>query len=315
MMMNRRQLLALLGGTGAALSAGPAFGQSSYSVRIGTFASESTGAVFYAQDNGTFAKHGIAAEFVALTGGASVASAMLGGSLDIGEADCVTLAIFKDKGQPFVMIAPGELHSNAAPTLAIVVKDPALKIGKDFNGKTMASNVSRGFGSLVANAWIDNNGGDSNTVKWIELPFPTLSAALQRGQIDGYCAPEPFVTVGMKAGGKLVPLDKNPVAPVILQGGWFATQDWISKNPGAARAFSAAVRETDAWANTNAAATAQILSKYSKIPVETILAMTMRGQYQTSFDTKTVQPLIDAAAKYGYISKGFPAAQLIANVG
>jgi hypothetical protein len=55
MMMNRRRLLALLGGTGAALSAGPAFGQSGYSVRIGTFASESTGAVFYAQDNGTFA--------------------------------------------------------------------------------------------------------------------------------------------------------------------------------------------------------------------------------------------------------------------
>ena len=78
------------------------------------------------------------------------------------------------------------------------MKDAVVKSGKDFNGKTLASNVSRGFGSLITNAWIDNNGGDSTTVKWVEFPFPGLTAALQRGTIDGYCAPEPFIDLGVK---------------------------------------------------------------------------------------------------------------------
>jgi len=163
--------------------------------------------------------------------GAAVASAMVAGDLDIGETDVITLAVAHDRGLPFVYIAPGELHSNAHPTLALVMRDGDVKLGKDFNGKTMACNVSRGFGSLITNVWIDNNGGDSRTVKWVELPFPALSAALRRGTIDGYCAPDPFVDIGVAAGGHLVLLETKPVAPAVILGGWFTTSVWVAKNP------------------------------------------------------------------------------------
>jgi len=310
--VKRRRALQLLAGTGAAIVAPPLAAQTLYTVRVGSFASESTGAIFYAQDQGFLAKHGLTAEINLGTGGAALAPAVVAGTLDIGEADVVTMSLAHDKGIPFVFIAPGELHSIAHPTLAVVVRDPNLKLGKDFNGKTLASNVSRGFGSLVTNVWIDNNGGNSSTVKWLEFPFPGLSAALQRGTIDGYCAPEPFVDVGVDAGGHLVLLNTKPVAPEIIQGGWFATKDWIAKNPTIAHAFSAAIREANEWANANPVGTAQILSKYSKIPVAQIEATKMRGEYQARFDVRTMQPLIDAAAKYGYISTRFSANDLLA---
>jgi NitT/TauT family transport system substrate-binding protein len=311
-MLNRRHLLGLLAGAGAAAAAPPLAAQTLTNIRVGTFASESTGSIFYAQDQGFLARHGLSASINVATGGAAVGSAMVAGDLDMGEADVVTIAIAHDKGFPFVFVAPGELHTVKVPTLACVVRDPNVRIGKDFNGKTMACNVSRGFGSLVTNAWIDNNGGDSKTVKWVEFPFPALSAALQRGTIDGYCAPEPFVTAGVAGGGHLVLLEKNPVAPSILQGGWFATRDWVAKNPAAAIAVRGAIREANEWANANPHATAEIISKYSKIPIGVIEGMKMRGQYQTAFDTSTMQPLIDAAAKYGYISASFPARDMIA---
>jgi ABC-type nitrate/sulfonate/bicarbonate transport system substrate-binding protein len=107
-------------------------------------------------------------------------------------------------------------------------------------------------------------------------------------------------------------LEKNPVAPSILQGGWFTTRDWVAKNPAAAIAVRGAMREANAWANANPHATAEIISKYSKVPLNIIEGMKMRGQYQLSFDTSTMQPLIDAAAKYGYISASFPAKDLLA---
>jgi NitT/TauT family transport system substrate-binding protein len=319
--MNRQRALALLAGTGAAaagspmLFAAPAGAQPApVNVRVGTFASEATGAVFYAQDQGFMAKHGINAVINVATGGAAAAAAIVGGDLDMGEGDIVTIAIAHDKGLPFVFVAPGEMQSTKVPTLACVMADPAVKLGKDFNGKTMACNVSRGFGSLITNVWIDNNGGDSKTVKWVELPFPTLSAALQRGTIDGFCAPEPFITTGIAGGGHLVLMDKNPLAPAYLQGGWFASKDWVAKNATTAAGFAAAIREANAWGNGNLSGTAAIISKYSKIPVAVIEGMKMRGEYQLKFDVATLQPLIDAAAKYGYITARFPATDLLAKV-
>jgi NitT/TauT family transport system substrate-binding protein len=319
--MNRKRILELVAAAGASAAASPvifsapAFAQGAPApVRIGTFASESTGAAFYAQDQGYFAKHNIAADINVATGGAAVLAAIVGGSLDIGEADILTIAMAHDKGLPFTFIAPGELHTVKAPTLAVVVNDPNLKLGKDFNGKTLACNVARGFGSLLMDAWIDNNGGDSKTAKWVEFPFPQLSPQLQRGTIDAYIAPEPFCTVGAAAGGRIVQMDSKPITPVLLQGGWFASKDWVAKNPTVAANFAAAIRDANVWANGNAAGTAEIISKYSKVPLAVIMGMKMRGEYQTKFDPATMQPLFDAAAKYGYLSKSFPANDIIAKI-
>jgi NitT/TauT family transport system substrate-binding protein len=313
--LNRRTLLGLCAGAGFGI-APRALSAQSRAIRIATVASESAGAAFYAQDEGFFAKRGLVWQLTtSFAGGAAMASAILGGDLDIGEADVVTMAIAHDKELPFVYLAPGEVHSVKYPTLACVVRDAEVRLGKDFNEKVMACNVSRGYGSLVTNAWIDNNGGDSSTVKWVEFPFSALPAALQRGTIDGYCAPEPFVTAGIAAGGHLVLMNEKPIAPTILQGGWFATRRWTEENPAETRAFADAIREANEWGNKNLQARAEILAKYSKMALAVVLGMRLRGQYEVQFELSTVQPLIDKAAAYGYISKRFLARELISERG
>lgn len=312
--MNRRDLLGLAAGAGAALAARPAGAQQLTTIRVGTFVSESTGAVFYAQDQGFFAKHGLTMQFIPAPGGAAVGSAMAAGDVDIGEGDPLTVAIGRDKGLPFVIIAAGELQTSVKPTFGIVVRDPAVKLGRDFNGKTMASNVAHGFGSLVTQAWVDNNGGDSKSIKWVEMPFPALAAALQRGLIDGYIAPEPFVTAGVKQGGTVVTLDRKPVAPVMLQGAWFTTSTWLAKNQATARAFASAVAEAGAWANQNPHGAAEIIAKYSKIPLAVIESSTMRGNYALHLEAGMIAPLVAAGLKYGYLSKPVPMSELIATL-
>jgi ABC-type nitrate/sulfonate/bicarbonate transport system substrate-binding protein len=108
-------------------------------------------------------------------------------------------------------------------------------------------------------------------------------------------------------------MDKNPVASTYIQGGWFTSKDFIKNHPSIVNAFSLAIREANEWANQNPDATATILSKYSKVPVGVISAMKMRGEYQAKFTHSTMQPLIDAAAKYGYIASRFPVSDIIAN--
>ncbi len=201
------------------------------------------------------------------------------------------------------------------PSLALVVRDASIRQGKDFNGKTITSNVAHGFASLATNAWIDGNGGDSKTVKWVELPFPAEPEALQRGTVDAFISPEPFLSVGVSNGGHLIPLatlDSYMHAAGILKGGEFTTRDWLAKNPATATAFSNAIRDAHAWANGNPHDAAEIIAKYSKLPIATIEGSKVRGQYAQRLEPEQIQPLIDIAARYGYISKAFPAQDIIA---
>jgi len=50
--VKRRGALQLLAGTGAAIAAPPLVAQTLTTIRIGALASEPTGAIFYAQDQG-----------------------------------------------------------------------------------------------------------------------------------------------------------------------------------------------------------------------------------------------------------------------
>jgi NitT/TauT family transport system substrate-binding protein len=309
--MERSRFIAGLAGGVAVAVARPARAQTTMTVTVGTLPSSAE--IWYAIDNGFFAHHGLDVQYQMQNSGAAGSAAMLGGSIDISESDTVTIIKAHDHGIPFVALAPGLLDSVKAPTVAIVVKDPSLRTGKDFNGKTFSTNSLQNLGTLLADAWIDNNGGTSSTVKWVELPFPALSPALQRGTIDAYIAPEPFITTGLKDGGRAIVMDNKPLAPIVLQGALIATRDWLASHRDAARAFRAGILDANDWANKNPAAAATILSKYSKIPVAAIMGATFRGEYALRLDPAMIQPLIDGSLKYGLISKSFRASEIIAD--
>ena len=309
--MNRPRFLAGLATSAAMFAASPSRAQSTMTLTVGTLPSSAE--IWYAIENGFFARRNLDVKYQMQNSGAAGAAAMIGGSIDVSEADTVTIIKAHDKGLPFVSLAPGLLDSVKAPTIAVIVRDPNVRLGKDFNGKIFATNSLQNIGTLLVDAWVDNNGGDSKTIKWLELPFPALSATLQRGTIDAYIAPEPFLTNGIKDGGHAIRMDRNPIAPVVLQGALIATRDWVASHRDASRAFTAAILEANDWANKNRSAAAVILSKYSKIPVEVIEGMTFRGEYASRLDAGTIQPLIDGAFKYGIITKEFRARDIIAN--
>ena len=47
-------------------------------------------------------------------------------------------------------------------------------------------------------------GGDPAKVKFVELPFPDMPAALQAGQVDAIFVVEPFLTAALGAGRRKV---------------------------------------------------------------------------------------------------------------
>jgi NitT/TauT family transport system substrate-binding protein len=199
------------------------------------------------------------------------------------------------------------LNSYATPAIAVLVNGTGpIHDAKDLNGKTIAVNGLNNITMVPFEAWIDKNGGDSKTVKWIELPIFQENDAVSTGKVDGAVTGEPFITFGADKGLRALYMEKNGIAPRFILSGFMTTKDWAAKNPALAAKFITAIKETAQWANTNRAATVPILSKYTKLP-EAVVARMKRGEFAETLLVSDYQPVIDTAAKYGVLPKPFPA--------
>jgi NitT/TauT family transport system substrate-binding protein len=285
-------------------------------IRIGLIPSDFAAQPYYAKDTGLFARHGLAPELNGMNNGALIASAIAGGALDVGFSNIPSLVAAHAKGVPVTLIAAANLYEASSPTVGLlaVKRDSKLASAKDFAGKVIAVGAINNVTHLGARAWIDDNGGDSGSVKWIELPISAMAAAVEGDRVDGAILDlgvDP--TLGKPANPlRVAAATFTAIAPRFLTGAWFTTPDWLAKNAVAARAFVTAMTEAAQWANAPAhhQASAAILAGYLKESPDEINA-TPRVTYGTTLAVPMVQPLIDLVARYKLIAAAFPAAEFI----
>jgi NitT/TauT family transport system substrate-binding protein len=105
--------------------------------------------------------------------------------------------VFQARAQGFDMQIVGmtsvESERNpTGPNNGLVVKDTAIKTGKDLEGKTVGTLALRSG----AQAWVDKTGGDPQKVKRVETPMPQGPQAVASGRVDAFQTTEPFRTQG-----------------------------------------------------------------------------------------------------------------------
>jgi NitT/TauT family transport system substrate-binding protein len=295
----------------------PASAQDLAVLNVAAIPSDISGSAYYAADNGYFKKGGLSATFLGLTSGAAIAAAVLGGSADVGYSNVISLAIAHSRGLPITMLFPANMHVHEAPTAGLlsVKKSSPITGAKGLNGKVMAVIGLNNIADIAARAWIDKNGGDSKTVKSVELPFPEMKAALEADRIDAAVLDTTADPLLGKPGDtlRLIASTFDAVSTHFAPSVWFSTTDWVSKHPAVAKAFVAAMRESAVWANGHHRESAEILSKYTHVTPAQINTF-VRATYGDRLTAEEIQPNIDVAAKYGVIKAAFPAADVISSV-
>ena len=277
-------------------------------------AGEDIAVALYAAQSGLFQKYGLDVEVSRLNNSAAVTAGVLGGSLEIGKASLFGLILARSKGLPIVLEAPAALYDSTKPDTGMVVaKGSPIKSGRDLNGKTIASASLGDLFTVLNNAWIDQNGGDSKTVKYLELAAPAIADAIAGGRVDAGSLPEPILTDAVSSGKcRIIGYPNDVIGKLSVVTAYFCTADFAAQNVAALRRFRKAMDDSVAYVKTHRAEMNVLVSKYTGVDLKKV--ETMNSTLATSanlIDARLTQPTIDMAAKYNVIPKGFPVRDMI----
>jgi len=284
-------------------------------VRFGAVPVEEAALAFYAKEKGFFTAAGLAVDLQILPNGGSVTQAILGNALDVGVTNSGSISSAHAHGVPIYLVACGATYSPQSPIAHLCVgKTIGVKTAKDLSGKTIAVSTLRDMIQASALAWIDENGGDSKSVNFVELPPPQQGAAIVAKRIDGAVIVEPFFT-----GAKNDVLYLGPTYSAVNDDKPFQTlgiagsKTWVDANPTTARKVASAIHTAARWANNpkNHADAATILAQYTKVDPSVINAYP-RLAFAERNSAGLVQPVVDLLARYTIIAKAFPAGELFA---
>jgi NitT/TauT family transport system substrate-binding protein len=285
--------------------------QTPATIRAAMIPIESAAPVYYASDNGFFSKAGVDVQITQNPSTPAVAAAVASGTFDIAYGTISTLAAAHVRGLPFVVIAAGVGYiPGVVPGAIMVAANSPIKTGKDCNGKTFATAGLGTIAEYLPRAWIDKNGGDSTTVKFVEVTFPETAAAMAAGRVDAAYMVEPFLTVAAKRGDARILADgDDAIASKYTSTGWYATTQWAKAHHELVARFANAMTDAARWANANQTKVTPILVK--ELNVDPVLsAAAHRPYFVDRLVAEQIQPWIDVTAKYGKFAT-FPASELI----
>jgi len=287
--------------------------QSLATIKAAGVPEESATPVLYAEQAGIFRRYGLAVDLQPQRSGTAIAAGVAGGAYNIGKSSIVPLIIAHSKKIPFVIVAPGGLYSSANPTIGMIVRaDSPIKTAADMNGKTLGVSALDDLYTIGIKNWIDTNGGNSSTLKIVELPLSAVQGALESGRIDAGGSAMLALQEALNSGKvRVLAWMFDSIAPEFMFTAWFTTRDYLNRNRRIVAGFARAVRSAAQYVNAHPQQTIDILSKFTGIEPSTIAHM-KRAQMGTTLDPKLVQPAIDVCAKYKVIPSTFDAREMLA---
>lgn len=279
-------------------------------IRLATVAIDPGAEPYYAQELGFFKDAGLNVDVETNNQGSAIAAGVVSGSIDIGFANLTSLATAYAHKVPITLIAPAGIYDSKSPTsVCMVPKNSTITSGKDLDGKTFATSTIRSIGELGPRIWIDKTGGDSSTVKFVEIPFSSMSAALAEHRVDAALVSEPQVAAALSV-ARVLSDCYTAVAPRFLVAAFFTSTAWANAHPDLVAKFANVMERTAIWANANQSKSAIMYARQAKVDPKVVGAM-KRSSYGERLDPKEMQPVIDLSAKYGLLGASFPASDMI----
>jgi NitT/TauT family transport system substrate-binding protein len=281
-------------------------------IRVGASTDDAIRPVLYAVQAGLFTKAGLNVQIIKLSNGAAVAAAVAGGSAEIGKGSALTAIVAYAKGLPFTVTTNLADFTSATPDTAMIVAAASPIMGvKDLAGKTIGVIGLEDFNTLSIDNWLQTNGIDPATVKFVEIPNSASLAALESGRIDATLVLEPVYSraVAMQK-FRVIGSPWTAIGKRFSEAVLFSTTTWVAAHGDAIAKFNRVVRDAATYVAAHEDETKPLAADFAGFDAATLQNFHPPARALT-MSPGELQPVIDAAAQFKLIPKAFPARDLI----
>lgn len=259
--------------------------------------------IYLGQQEGFFEDQGLELEPVLAQGGAAIVPAVMSGSMDFGFSNVSSMLIANSKGLDVKIVSAGAASTGKDKADfggILVAADSGIASAADLAGKKVAVNTLNNINDTTVRQAIRKAGGDPQTTEFVELGFPDMQAALERGQIDAIQVVEPFLSGGQTAGAKLIASNYVDTAPDLTIGAYFTSANIAAEKPELVEKFTAAMKESLEFAEANPEKVREVLLSYTKIDQAAAAKLTLPS-YTSEINREALDTLVELSKDDGLL--------------
>jgi NitT/TauT family transport system substrate-binding protein len=301
---------AACGGSGAP-EGDDAGGPERTDLRVGVLATWDAAAVYLAVDRGYFRAEGLTVTPVVLANAEEAVSRNLSGAIDIAHDGYVTPILAASKGLRLRIIVDSA-RAGRGMYVVVTPNASAVHAPKDLAGTTIGMTNSKGLPALLTRAALRSAGVDASGVRFVDVTYPTMGAALQNGSVDASFATDPFLARFKQTLGARVVLDtiggRTDDFPI---GCYHTTQRFAEQNPRTVAAFRRAMARAHRLATHDRHAVTRMLPRYiSGLTAQAADTITI-GAFSPSNDRSLAQRVADFMTQQHMLNGHFDVASLV----
>ncbi|RFS82762.1 ABC transporter substrate-binding protein [Actinomadura spongiicola] len=261
-------------------------------------------AVYIAQREKLFEAEGLKVQIKPVQQSTQAIPALIKGDVDvIAGANYVSFLQANEKETLKLSILAEGASLTSHMMDVLVMPNSRIRTPKDLEGRRVAVNILNNVQSLTLNSILTANNVNATRVQYVQVPFPQMAAALEKGDVDAVHLVEPFTSDVEKKLGARVAVDggAEPVTNLPIAG-YVGTQDFTKKNPKTAAAFQRAIFAAQKIATTDRTRVESVLPTYTRIDTKIASVITLPG-YPSSLVTNRIQRLVDLMMESKLLTK------------
>jgi NitT/TauT family transport system substrate-binding protein len=270
-------------------------------VTVGVIPIVDVAPLYLGQKKGFFSSRGIELKMVTAQGGAAIVPGVVSGQFQFGFSNTTSLMLAQTKGVPVRSVVNGAASNGkvgADVTGVLVEKDSSIKSAKDLAGHTVAVNTLQNIGDTTVRESVRKDGGDPSGIKFVEIPFDQMPAALDDGRVDAAWMGEPAMTIAKGQGARVVASPFAETDPALTVATYFTSTQIAQRNPDLVKKFTEAMTESLKYATDHPDEARQILTAYTKISSDVLNELTLPS-WPAQVDTASLEKLAALGEKDG----------------
>jgi NitT/TauT family transport system substrate-binding protein len=247
-------------------------------VKLGLIPIVDVAPVYLGVKKGFYDKQGLKLSITTAQGGAAIVPGVVSGQFQFGFSNVTSLMVAQSNGVPVQAVSNGIASTGVRGKdfeALTVKKGSPIKSPRDLEGKKVAINTLKNINETAVRVSVAKAGGDPDEVKFVELPFDQMPAALDSGQVDAAMVVEPALATVKSQGGVEIASPMVDVSPNLTVAMYFTSTRYAQQNPDVVKKFQQATAESLAYADAHPDEVRQIITTYTKIPASLLAQVTL----------------------------------------